>query len=67
MKISVGNNQQYKYLKLNIDNTNINTGLLDEEEAADLAKDLISAAEDLLANSNPDLGNILCAVREAVV
>jgi hypothetical protein len=66
MEIGIGNNCEYKYVELKEGNTTIETGLLDKDEALDVAKEFISAAEDLLPIDNDDLKEKLIEIREAL-
>ena len=48
MDIEVRFNSKYREIILTIDNTRIESGLLDKDEAKEIADKFISAAEDLL-------------------
>ncbi len=63
MNIRVSSNSIYKELTVEEPTMVITSGLLDEQEAIDLAKELISAAEDLLPSYHEKI-SYLAQIRE---
>ena len=61
---SVQRNSTYMELIIKTTNVNASSGLLDEKEAIDLAKELIYAAEQLLPAGTGDIEYRLCEARE---
>lgn len=66
MKLIVRSNSKYKEVRCLDGNSEIQTGLLDEEESISLAKDLINAVEDLIPHKFSTEIKILEAVREGL-
>ena len=64
--LSVKRNSNYKELEVNGADSSFSTGLLDEAESIDVAKQLISAAEDLLPSGYDDEDRELQAVRNRI-
>ncbi len=64
MKFSVYHNNQYKELRFEDGSLNYSTGLLDENEALEMAKGLISIVEDLLPAQYEKQENLLYEIRE---
>ena len=61
---SVKRNSTYMELIVKTDNVNASSGLLDEKESIDLAKELIYAAEQLLPAGTGEIERRLCEARE---
>ena len=61
---SVKRNSTYMELIITTDNVNASSGLLDERESVDLAKELVYAAEQLLPAGTGDVERRLCEARE---
>ena len=61
---SIRRNSTYMELIITMDNVNASSGLLDERESVDLAKELVYAAEQLLPAGTGDVEKRLCEARE---
>ena len=61
---SVKRNTRYLELIVKTDNVTASSGLLDEKESIDLAKELIYTAEQLLPAGTGDIGKRLCKAME---
>ena len=66
VNIKVGRNMGYKQVTFSVLHATLRTGLLDKEEATQMAIDLISAAEDVLPIGT-DAEKDLFVIREALL
>lgn len=62
----VKRNSPYKELTIIAGNVTVSSGLLDEQESIEMAKELISAAEELLPEEMNDIENKLYKIRESL-
>ena len=63
-EFNVKRNSVYTELIISTNDVNISSGLLDEKESIDLAKELIYAAERLLPPGAGEIESRLCAARK---
>ena len=66
MDITVRRVPPYVECKISDGNTTLDLGLLDEEEALDIVREFISAAEDLLPAGTGDAERKLAEIREGL-
>jgi len=64
MKFNVKRNSTYMELKIETDSVSMSSGLLDVDECVEMARELISAAEDLLPAGYGEAEQRLSEIRE---